>query len=86
MEVKQHKGKIGILTVNEDISLGEPYVVFSLGKSPKEYAANLFAKLRAFDDQGVDVIIAQDIIGDGICEAVRNRLYKAAQCIKERNG
>lgn len=84
-EAKKHKGKkIGILTVGSSISLdSKSYVVISLGKTPKEYASNLFAKLREFDEKNVDIIISQDIKGNGICEAVRNRLYKAASSIKD---
>lgn len=81
-EIKQHNGKIGVLTVHEDVALDAPHVVFSLGNTPEDYAANLFARLRAFDDEHVDIIISEDIVGGGICEAVRNRLYKAAQYIK----
>jgi len=69
--------KVGVM-VTEDIAFGDNVVVQHLGTSPEQYAHNLFKALRFFDDKGVDVILSQDIKGGGICEAVRNRLYKAA--------
>ena len=53
-------------------------IVKYMGKNPKEYANTLFSHLRAFDDEGVDVIFAEDIDDAGINLAVSNRLYKAA--------
>jgi len=56
--------KVGILT-------------FDLNE-PESAARDLFAKLREFDDLGVDVIYASDVPNDGLWAAVRNRLHKAA--------
>lgn len=49
-----------------------------MGKNPNEYANTLFSHLRAFDDENVDIIFAEDIDDTGINLAVSNRLYKAA--------
>lgn len=69
--------RVGILCHNA-YSLPENCVVKQMGKSPKEYANTLFSHLRAFDDEGVEIIFAEDIDDKGINLAVSNRLYKAA--------
>ncbi len=69
--------KVGILCHNS-YSLPENCVVKQMGESPKEYANTLFSHLRAFDDEGVEIIFAEDIDDKGINLAVSNRLYKAA--------
>lgn len=43
-----------------------------------EAAANLYAHLRALDETGVDVIAVAPIPGDGLAEAIRDRLARAA--------
>ena len=53
-------------------------IVRSMGSAPAEYAQTLFASLRAFDGDGVDVIFAEELDGAGLNLATRNRLYKAA--------
>ena len=77
-ELKKYPDKkVGVM-LTEKLRFDEQVSTFYLGDAPADYAHNLFKALRFFDDMGVDVIIAQDIKGGGICEAVRNRLYKAA--------
>ena len=41
-------------------------------------AANLFSVLREFDKEGVDFIIVEGVIEDGIGMAIMDRLRKAA--------
>lgn len=53
-------------------------VIINAGESNKEYAKNLFAALRKFDDLGVDTVFAEFCEKDGYGLAVKNRLYKAA--------
>ena len=48
------------------------------GATSREYAANLFYALRAFDEAGIDVVYCPMRLGDDMSVAVRNRLYKAA--------
>ncbi|MDD4688360.1 MAG: L-threonylcarbamoyladenylate synthase [Eubacteriales bacterium] len=77
-EIAKYNGKkIGVM-LTDNISLDGDIAIQHLGNNPQEYAHNLFKALRYFDSAKVDVILSQDIKGDGICEAVRNRLYKAA--------
>jgi len=74
---KDKYNKIGLLTTTGKV-YPPNFVLKSLGATPNEYAANLFAHLREFDNEDVDVIFAQDIDSRGINLAVSNRLYKAA--------
>ena len=77
--IKKCSGKrVGVLTAGSSGNFPSDIFVAELGVTPDDYAANLFACLRQFDEASVDIIIAQDIKGDGVCEAVRNRLYKAS--------
>ena len=69
--------KVGVLC-HESYEFPENCDVKYMGKNPSEYANTLFANLRAFDKDGVDIIFAEDIDDLGINLAVSNRLYKAA--------
>lgn len=75
--LEMSQGKIaGVLTMS-----GADYdnaVILKAGESNKEYAKNLFAALREFDELGVEVVFAEFCEKDGYALAVRNRLYKAA--------
>ncbi len=69
--------KIGVLC-HSNYNLPDNCVVKFMGDNAEEYANTLFAHLRAFDEEKVDVIFAEDIDDKGINLAVSNRLYKAA--------
>lgn len=56
--------KVGVLIFDSD--------------KPKEAAHDFFAKLRAFDKSGVDVILAAALKEDGVGLAVMNRMFKSA--------
>ena len=45
---------------------------------PDRYAATLYAQLRALDAPGVDIIVAQWCVEDGVGSAVNDRLRRAA--------
>ena len=45
---------------------------------PDRYAATLYAQLRALDAPGVDIIVAQRCVEDGVGSAVNDRLRRAA--------
>ena len=70
-------GKVGVLC-HSKIDLPQNCIIKHMGDNPDEFANTLFANLRDFDDEGVDVIFAEDIDDKGINLAVSNRLYKAA--------
>ncbi len=52
--------------------------VIDAGYNMTEYAKNLFAALRTFDEHGVSIVYAEFANEFGMGEAVKNRLYKSA--------
>jgi len=77
------KGKrVGILTVDEHASVYSELgvVVRSLGASEDSegQAHNLFSRLREFNGDPVDVILAESVSESGLGQAVMNRLRKAS--------
>jgi L-threonylcarbamoyladenylate synthase len=72
--------KVGVLTTDETESMYKANVVKSLGsrKDMTTIAKNLFRLLREFDEEKVDVIIAEGIRPQGLGLAVMNRLRRAA--------
>jgi len=72
--------KVGILATDESVFNYEADVVKSLGsrEDPPTIAKNLFRLLREFDQEKVDIIIAEGIPLQGLGLAVMNRLRKAS--------
>jgi len=72
--------KVGILATDESISNYEGDVLKSLGSRNNlgEVARNLFRLLREFDEEKVDIIIAEGVPRRGLGLAVMNRLRRAA--------
>jgi L-threonylcarbamoyladenylate synthase len=72
--------KVGILATKGTEHIYNADYVVSVGddEKPETIAANLFSRLREFDDKGVDIIYAQAISEKGIGMAIKNRLEKAA--------
>lgn len=73
--------KVGLLICDEWCSLfsgATATAAFGPLKAPQEAALRVFAALRFFDHQPVDIILAQGIADAGIGRAVMNRLRKAA--------
>ena len=72
--------KVGILATDESISNYDGDVLRPLGSrnNPEEAARNLFRLLREFDEEKVDVIIAEGVPLRGLGLAVMNRLRRAA--------
>jgi len=72
--------KVGILATGENQSYYKADAVKSLGsrKDIATIAKNLFGLLREFDEEKVDIIIAEGIAPQGLGLAVMNRLRRAA--------
>ncbi len=72
--------KVGILTTNENLQHYEGNIVKSFGKREDftEIARNLFKLLREFDEEGVNIIVAEGVMPKQLGLAVLNRLRKAS--------
>lgn len=72
--------RVGVLSTAESRGAYPAHVVLEVGSrvQPKAVASALFSTLRAFDEHGVDVILAEGIPEEGLGLAVMNRLHKAA--------
>lgn len=72
--------KVGILATQETVQYYNADIVKSLGSrfNLKGIAHNLFSLLREFDDENVDIIVAEGVPSEGVGLAIMNRLRKAA--------
>jgi L-threonylcarbamoyladenylate synthase len=72
--------KVGILATDESNSRYTVAVTKSLGSrmDPDAIARNLFRLLREFDEEKVNIIIAEGVPLKGLGLAVMNRLRKAS--------
>ena len=72
--------RVGVLATDETAWAYEADVVKSMGsrRNVDSMASNLFRLLREFDEENVDVIIAEGIPTEGMGLAVMNRLRKAS--------
>jgi L-threonylcarbamoyladenylate synthase len=78
---KQANARLGILLPREFAQAAPPEaVVFDWGSwnAPEELAARLYAGLRALDAAGCEVILCPLPVTEGIGQALRDRLRKAA--------
>lgn len=72
--------KVGIIATGETAEYYTNGVVKNIGTRNNEntIAKNLYRVLREFDEEEVDYIYSESFAGDGIGEAIMNRLNKAA--------
>lgn len=68
--------KCGVLVLDDNSYSAD--IVFSAGKNNKEYAHNLFTRLREFDEAGAELVFAEFTEFDEYALTVKNRLYKSA--------
>lgn len=71
---------IGVLLADEDVTafVDCDALLYSLGATPEEAAARLFAGMRTLEEAGVQVILSRTVDARGLGLAVRDRLFKAA--------
>lgn len=79
-EGRRNRKKTGVIATDETIDKYEADVPRSVGKRTDAAAAakGLYRVLREFDDEGVELIYSESFDGEGISQAVMNRLLKAA--------
>ncbi|HHY81804.1 MAG TPA: threonylcarbamoyl-AMP synthase [Clostridiales bacterium] len=72
--------RVGILATDQTINSYYEGVRLTMGDrdKPRELAANLFARLREFDELNVDIILAEAVDEKGEGLAVMNRIARAA--------
>jgi L-threonylcarbamoyladenylate synthase len=61
-----------------DVAAADGVVRLAAPKSHEEFAHDLYAALRAADEQGLSTVVVQQPVGDGIAIAIRDRLKRAA--------
>ena len=61
-----------------DVATPDGIVRLAAPKSDDEFARVLYAALRAADEQGLQTVVVQQPVGDGIAIAIRDRLKRAA--------
>jgi L-threonylcarbamoyladenylate synthase len=62
-----------------DVVTGEGVVRLAAPKTHDEFARVLYSALRAADAQGLDTVVVEQPVGDGIAIAIRDRLRRAAR-------
>lgn len=81
-EKMQEGFKVGIMASEETISYYDGYadVLVCVGDRQQQQtvASRLYAALREFDAAGVEYIYAESFRGEGLSDAIMNRLLKAA--------
>jgi L-threonylcarbamoyladenylate synthase len=65
-----------------DIVASEGVVRLAAPKTHEEFARDLYSGLRAADEQGLETVIVEQPVGDGIAVAIRDRLKRASFCEK----
>lgn len=72
--------KVGIMCTDQTEDLYEDGIIISLGSRDEEstIAQSLFDTLRRFDEEGVDIILAESMDMSNLGSAIMNRLKKAA--------
>jgi len=61
-----------------DVAAGEGVVRLAAPKTHEEFARVLYSALRAADEQGLETVVVEQPVGDGIAVAIRDRLKRAA--------
>jgi L-threonylcarbamoyladenylate synthase len=67
------------------VATGDGVVRLAAPKNHEEFARVLYSTLRAADEQGLEVVVIQQPLGDGIAVAVRDRLRRAAHRNDSKN-
>ena len=69
--------RVGVMTVNKSHKY-KANILKNVGDNLNEIAKNLFSALREFDEERVDLILAEGVEEKGLGLAIMNRLRKAA--------
>jgi L-threonylcarbamoyladenylate synthase len=61
-----------------NVVAGEGVVRLAAPKTNEEFARILYSALRAADEQGLETVVVEQPVGNGIAIAIRDRLKRAA--------
>jgi L-threonylcarbamoyladenylate synthase len=61
-----------------DVVAGDGVVRLAAPTTHEEFARVLYSALRAADEQGLETVVVQQPVGEGIAVAIRDRLKRAA--------
>jgi L-threonylcarbamoyladenylate synthase len=61
-----------------DVVAGEGVVRLAAPTTHEEFARVLYSALRAADDQGLETVVVEQPVGNGIAVAIRDRLKRAS--------
>ena len=78
-EFERKGSEVGVITMKKDELYDTDKVKFM--RDTKDFAKNLFATFREFDNMGVDVIVVETVEEKGLGLAIMNRLRKASNKI-----
>ncbi|WP_368653355.1 L-threonylcarbamoyladenylate synthase [Ornithinibacillus sp. 4-3] len=84
-EDKMQTKKVGVLASSRTAEQLQADEIIALGNNMAEIATNLYAALRKFKQDEVDIIICEVFPDEGIGAAVMNRLRKAADSMITKN-
>jgi len=79
-EYSQKGKKVGIMATEQTKQKYSGFTVISMGDRniPETIASNLFTDLRKFDEEGIEIVLAEAIDAEDIGLAIMNRMNKAA--------
>jgi L-threonylcarbamoyladenylate synthase len=81
LQYKNYGNKIGIIACKENLEKYPGFIVKNIGESQDldSCAHNLYAQLRALDEQKCDIIISENLANKGLGRAIMDRLRRAAK-------
>jgi L-threonylcarbamoyladenylate synthase len=62
-----------------DVVAGEGVLRLAAPKTHDDFARILYSALRAGDEQGLEIVVVEQPVGDGIAVAIRDRLKRASK-------
>jgi L-threonylcarbamoyladenylate synthase len=62
-----------------DVVAGEGVVRLATPKTHEEFARVLYSALRAADEEGLETVVVEQPLGDGVAIAIRDRLKRASK-------
>jgi L-threonylcarbamoyladenylate synthase len=61
-----------------DVAVADGVVRLAAPTTHEEFARVLYSALRAADERGLETVVVQQPVGEGIAVAIRDRLKRAA--------